>query len=240
MKTNDEQVRKGNLIYMKGKTKPLPQIAAEDIIDLIKSNRLEPGDRLQNEYELAKLLNVGRSTVREAIRILVSRNILEVRQGAGTFVSYKNGIPEDPLGLAFEGSAVSLALDMMDVRLMLEPEIAARAAMNATKRQIAAMLEQCQTVEDLIKANKPYRQEDALFHQRVAECSGNRVVEKLIPIITSSVQLNIGVTRDKYRVQTVTEHRNIAEAITNHDVYKAKYSMISHLNILRSGIIDNT
>ena len=101
MKTNDEQVRKGNLIYMKGKTKPLPQIAAEDIIDLIKSNRLEPGDRLQNEYELAKLLNVGRSTVREAIRILVSRNILEVRQGAGTFVSYKNGIPEDPLGLAF-------------------------------------------------------------------------------------------------------------------------------------------
>ena len=240
MKTNDEQVRKGNLIYMKGKTKPLPQIAAEDIIDLIKSNRLEPGDRLQNEYELAKLLNVGRSTVREAIRILVSRNILEVRQGAGTFVSYKNGIPEDPLGLAFEGSAESLALDMMDVRLMLEPEIAARAAMNATKRQIAAMLEQCQTVEDLIKANKPYRQEDDLFHQRVAECSGNRVVEKLIPIITSSVQLNIGVTRDKYRVQTVTEHRNIAEAITNHDVYKAKYSMISHLNILRSGIIDNT
>ncbi|MCB6759175.1 FCD domain-containing protein, partial [Phocaeicola vulgatus] len=85
-----------------------------------------------------------------------------VRQGAGTFVSYKNGIPEDPLGLAFEGSAESLALDMMDVRLMLEPEIAARAAMNATKRQIAAMLEQCQTVEDLIKANKPYRQEDAL------------------------------------------------------------------------------
>ena len=85
MKTNDEQVRKGNLIYMKGKTKPLPQIAAEDIIDLIKSNRLEPGDRLQNEYELAKLLNVGRSTVREAIRILVSRNILEVRQGAGYF-----------------------------------------------------------------------------------------------------------------------------------------------------------
>ena len=225
---------------MKGKTKPLPQIAAEDIIDLIKSNRLEPGDRLQNEYELAKLLNVGRSMVREAIRILVSRNILEVRQGAGTFVSYKNGIPEDPLGLAFEGSAESLALDMMDVRLMLEPEIAARAAMNATKRQIAAMLEQCQTVEDLIKANKPYRKEDALFHQRVAECSGNRVVEKLIPIITSSVQLNIGVTRDKYRVQTVTEHRNIAEAITNHDVYKAKYSMISHLNILRSGIIDNT
>ncbi|MGN0418680.1 FadR/GntR family transcriptional regulator [Anaerostipes faecalis] len=224
----------------KDKTKPLAQIAADDIIKLIKDNNLEPGDRLQNEYELAKLLSVGRGTVREAIRSLVSRNILEVRQGAGTFVSYKNGIPEDPLGLAFEGADESLALDMMDVRLMLEPEIAALAAMNATRQQVHAMLEQCQKVEDLIRENKPYRQEDALFHQKVAECSGNKVVEKLIPVITSSVQLNIGVTRDKYKMQTVKEHRDIAEAIVQRDIYKAKYSMISHLNILRSGILENS
>ncbi|MRM86896.1 FadR family transcriptional regulator [Faecalicatena contorta] len=223
----------------KEKAKPLAQKAAEEIIKIIKENKMEPGDRLKNEYELAELLNVGRGTVREAIRSLVSKNILEVRQGAGTFVSYKNGIPEDPLGLAFEGLNESLALDMMDVRLMLEPEIAALAAMNATSRQIDLMLEQCQKVEDLIKANMPYRQEDVLFHQRVAECSGNRVVVKLIPVITSSVQLNIGVTRDRYKAQTVTEHRAIAEAIVNHDVYKAKYSMVSHLNILRTGILEN-
>lgn len=224
----------------KNKTKPLAQIAAEDIIKLIKDNNLEPGDRLLNEYELAKLLNVGRGTVREAIRSLVSRNILEVRQGAGTFVSYKNGIPEDPLGLAFEGTDEGFALDMMEVRLMLEPEVAALAAMNATRQQVQAVLEQCQKVEDLIRENKPYRQEDALFHQRVAECSGNKVVEKLIPIINSSVQLNIGVTKDKYKMQTITEHRNIADAIAKRDFYKAKYSMISHLNILRSGIIENS
>ena len=223
---------------MSDKTKPLTQMAAEDIIKLIKENEMEPGDRLENEYELAKRLNVGRGTVREAIRSLVSRNILEVRQGAGTFVSYKNGIPEDPLGLAFEGTAENLAFDMIEVRLMLEPEIAARAAMNATKKQIDIMMEQCQKVEDLIRANKPYRQEDALFHQRIAECSGNRVVGKLIPVITSSVQLNIGVTRDKYKMQTIIEHRNIAEAIAQGDVYRAKYSMISHLNILRSGILE--
>lgn len=224
----------------KDKAKPLAQIAAEDIIRLIKENEMEPGDRLENEYELAKRLNVGRGTVREAIRSLVSRNILEVRQGAGTFVSYKNGIPEDPLGLAFEGPSESLALDMMEVRLILEPEIAFMAALNGTKEQVAAMLEQCQKVEDLIKANKPYRQDDALFHQRVAECSGNKVVEKLIPVITSSVQLNIGVTKDKYRMQTITEHRHIAEAIAQGDMCKAKCSMITHLNILRSGILENS
>lgn len=221
------------------KSKPLAQVAAEGIIKLIKENELEPGDRLQNEYELAKYLNVGRGTVREAIRSLVSKNILDVRQGAGTFVSYKNGIPEDPLGLAFEGSDEKLALDMMEVRLILEPEIAALAVMNGTKHQIDVMLEQCQKVEDLIRENKPYRQEDALFHQRVAECSGNRVIEKLIPVITSSVQLNIGVTKDRYRMQTIIEHRNIADAIVQRDVYKAKYSMITHLNILRTGIMES-
>lgn len=222
-----------------GKTKSLAQIAADDIIKLIKDNNMEPGQRLENEYELAKRLNVGRGTIREAIRSLVSRNILEVRRGAGTFVSYKNGIPEDPLGLAFEGSDESLALDMMDVRLMLEPEIAALACVNATKEQIKNMMNMCDKVEKLIKENKPYRQEDALFHQMVAECSGNTVVKKLIPMITSSVQLNIGVTRDKYKNDTIIQHRNIAEAIVGRDIYKAKYSMITHLNILRNGILEN-
>lgn len=64
-----------------GKTKSLAQIAADDIIKLIKDNNMEPGQRLENEYELAKRLNVGRGTIREAIRSLVSRNILEVRRG---------------------------------------------------------------------------------------------------------------------------------------------------------------
>lgn len=221
------------------KGKSLTQIAAEGIIQLIRENDMQPGQRLENEYDLAKRLNVGRGTVREAIRSLVSRNILEVRQGAGTFVSYKNGIPEDPLGLAFEESDELLALHMMEVRLILEPEIAAMAAMNGTKKQVLAMLEQCDKVEKLIRENKAYNQEDALFHQKIAECTGNRVMEKIIPIITSSVQLNIGVTRDKFKMQTITEHRNIANAIIKKDPYKAKYSMTAHLNILRSGILES-
>lgn len=75
-----------------GKTKSLAQIAADDIIKLIKDNNMEPGQRLENEYELAKRLNVGRGTIREAIRALFLEIYLEVRRGAGHFVSYKNGI----------------------------------------------------------------------------------------------------------------------------------------------------
>ena len=71
------------------KNRSLAQVAAEKIIQYIKDEQMEPGDRLPTEYELAKFLEVGRGTVREANRSLVSRNILEVRQGAGTFVSHK-------------------------------------------------------------------------------------------------------------------------------------------------------
>ena len=76
-------------------------LATEQIIGLIQEKNLQPGDRLPNEQELATLLEVGRSTLREAIRRLVTRNILVVRQGSGTYVSDQMGVPEDPLGLTF-------------------------------------------------------------------------------------------------------------------------------------------
>ena len=63
--------------------RPLPQIIADKIIDLIESKELLPGERLPSEQELMKELNVGRGTIREAIKSLVSRNIVEIRRGDG-------------------------------------------------------------------------------------------------------------------------------------------------------------
>ena len=93
--------------------------AAQQIIDLIQEKNLQPGDRLPNEQELALLLNVGRSTLREAIRRLVTRNILVVRQGSGTYVSDHTGVPEDPLGLTFIEKGPKLAKDLVEFRLMI-------------------------------------------------------------------------------------------------------------------------
>ena len=80
--------------------RPLVERTADAIIKFITSENLTAGDKLPNEYELAKTLDVGRSTIREAVRSLVSRNILEVRQGSGTYVSENTGISDDPLGFA--------------------------------------------------------------------------------------------------------------------------------------------
>ena len=220
----------------KKKKKTLVEKTSERIVEFIKERNMQPGDRLPSEHELTEMLKVGRGTLREAIKTLMSHNILDVRQGAGTFVSYKNGIPEDPLGLALENSDDKLLLDMLDVRMILEPEIAELAAMNATTPQIDELFRQCRQVEDLIRENKSYIQVDSLFHQTVAECSGNRIIGKMMPIITSSIQLNVGGTRDQFRKQTVAEHRIIAEAIAKRDARGAKYAMIAHLNTTRSGI----
>ena len=222
--------------------KLLTKAVEKKIIKIIKENYMQPGDKLKNEYELAELLNVSRGTIREAIKSLVSRNILEVRQGAGTFVSNKNGVPEDPLGLTFISDIKEdkkVALDLLDIRLMLEPEIAALAAVKGTTKQIKTMLEQCKIVEELIKKGEDYREADILFHKRIAQCSGNRVIENLIPIINSSVSLTINLTEDVFRQNTYKEHRAVAEAIASGDSLGAKCAMIVHLNTNRRGIEKN-
>ena len=222
--------------------KLLTRAVEKKIIKIIKENYMQPGDKLKNEYELAELLNVSRGTIREAIKSLISRNILEVRQGAGTFVSNKNGVPEDPLGLTFISDIKEdkkVALDLLDIRLMLEPEIAALAAVKGTTKQIKTMLEQCKIVEELIKKGEDYREADILFHKRIAQCSGNRVIENLIPIINSSVSLTINLTEDVFRQNTYKEHRAVAEAIASDDSLGAKCAMIVHLNTNRRGIEKN-
>lgn len=216
----------------------LPQIAAEKIVEYIKANQLQPGDKLPTEFKMAELLQVGRGTVREAIGSLVSRNVLEVRQGSGTFVSSGSGVSEDPLGLALEDDSLTVALDMMDVRLMIEPEIAFMAAMNASAEQVERLQAQCDRVEELIRQGKPYSQEDALFHQILGECCQNVIIRKLIGIITTSVNMNVDVTKDRYKMKTITYHRKIAEAVARQDPYAARYHMTTHLNISRTGILD--
>ncbi len=211
----------------------LVEIAADKIIEEIRDKDMKAGDRLPNEYQLAEELGVSRSTVREAIRRLVSRNVLEVRQGSGTFVSEKHGIPEDPLGLMFIGGEHKVALELLDVRLMLEPEICALVAAKATEEQVAHLREMADEMERLIRNNEPYGEVDISMHSYIAECSGNSVLGNLIPIITSSIRADIRATNDEHRLHTLEHHRQFVEAIARHDPIGARASMVTHLNVNR-------
>ncbi|ACR73351.1 GntR family transcriptional regulator, transcriptional repressor for pyruvate dehydrogenase complex (plasmid) [Lachnospira eligens ATCC 27750] len=87
----------------------LPQKISEDIISFILNEHLQPGDKLPNEAHLAKELNIGRSSLREAMKLLASRNIVTIRQGSGTYVASSPGVVDDPLGFTFIPDKKSLS-----------------------------------------------------------------------------------------------------------------------------------
>ncbi len=211
----------------------LAETAMNGIIGLIIKNNMQPGDKLPTEYKLAELLGVGRSTLREATRTLAMRNILEIRQGAGTFVSEKRGVPEDPLGLTFMHGDAKLALELFDIRLILEPKAAEWAAANAGQADIEELERRCCEVEHRIEADESYFEADEQFHSGIARSSGNRVMANLIPIVVSSIYMTTVSTEDQFRQQTHQQHRQIFNAIRRHDCVGAALAMSEHLNMNR-------
>lgn len=222
---------------MKVIKKSLSEVVADDIIEIIKFKKMKSGDKLPKEDELCSSLNISRSTLREALKILTSRNILTIRQGAGIFIHDNIGIVKDPFGLEFLDKE-ELILDMLDTRLILEPEIAALAAINATEEVIEKISKQCDKVEVAIKNNEYYADNDILFHKYICEASGNRVINQIIPIVHSSIHDSIDMTNNKMIDNTIFYHRKIVEAIKRKDPVSARYAMINHLSVNRQAILD--
>lgn len=207
----------------------LGELTAHNLIRMIQENGYGAGDKLPTEVELAETLGVGRNTVREALRILVSRNLVSIRQGSGTFVSDKNGVSDDPLGFSMMDDRRKLTTDLLQVRLILEPSIAAMAAQNATEEELEHLKKLLEEIEHLIRCQLDYSEKDSLFHAQIAICSHNTVMSNLVPVITDGVRVfasEVGET--EYR-QTIISHRAIYEAIRGKDPLEAQRAMTFHL-----------
>lgn len=209
--------------------KPLSEQTADALIKYIIDHELKQNDRLPNEKELTELLNVGRSTLREAVRMLASRNILEVRHGAGIFVSGNTGIADDPLGFTFIRDKRKLVADLVEFRLMIEPRIAALAAQNATPEQTEALSALADAVEQRYAEGTPHVKEDAAFHTKLGEMSGNLLMPNLEPIIIEAIGMFIELTQSELREETISSHRAIVNAVREHNPTAASDAMTLHL-----------
>jgi len=207
----------------------LSDITAEKLKVYIQEHELEVGAKLPNEYELSQILKVGRNTIREAVRLLASRNILTIRQGAGTFIAEQTGLLEDPLGLTFMQDKRQMVEDLLQIRMMIEPEIAALAAQNATIEEIKVLEELTIAVEMAIEKNTNFSKEDSAFHTHLAVCSKNRVTTNLIPIINEGVALFAAEVSDQEYEQTRIAHRAIYEAVRDGKAVEARQAMLYHL-----------
>ncbi|KAF1303390.1 GntR family transcriptional regulator [Enterococcus sp. JM9B] len=209
----------------------LVERTTDKILDYITKNELEIGMKLPNEYELSQQLDVGRSTLREAVRALTSRNVLEVRQGAGTFISDKRGIANDPLGFSLVKDQDKMIQDLFELRYLLEPKMAALAAKYATQEQIDKLNRLRVEIEDsFYKNDSRHVTLDIDFHTTIAAASGNVALFHIIPIINESIGLfNKNYNIKHLKIETIDMHKDITEAIENRDEIAALDAMTIHM-----------
>lgn len=210
-------------------TKTLAEQVADGIMNLIQETPYKAGDKLPTEKELCESTGAGRNTVREALKILASRNVLEIRQGAGTFVSEKQGIPDDPLGFSMVNDHVKLTKDLLQVRIMLEPQIAALAAQCAKEHEIKELEEILEELEAAMKKREDYSELDTKFHTKIAQCTHNIVMENLLPVIGKGVAVFAREVAQTEYDRTWISHRKIFCYIRDHKPFEAEMEMQYHL-----------
>lgn len=209
----------------------------EELMHYIQQESVLIGEKIPNEFELAEKFGVGRSTVRETVKSLVTKGVLEVRRGSGTYVVSKSTIEEDPLGLSKFADKYKLGLELFEVRLMLEPEIAALASDYATPEEKEELKRLCNEVEQIYRAGKNHTKKDIEFHTCIARCSRNRVVEMLQPIMQTAIVTFVNLTHRSLMEETIETHRAITEAIVRSDPVGARCAMIMHLTYNRQALI---
>lgn len=217
--------------------KPLGARIEDELMKYIMQKPVEPGQKIPNEFELAKQFGVGRSTIREAVKGLVSRGILEVRRGSGTYVINTNSFEDDPLGLGKMEDKYKMALDLFEVRLMIEPEIASLACRNASEEELRKLKKLCDETEQLYRGGHNHINKDIEFHTCIAHCSKNQVVETLVPVINTAVYTFANLTHRLLKEETLETHRAITDAILKRDSVGARCAMMMHLTYNRQTIM---
>ena len=168
---------------------------------------------------------------------VVKESVLEVRQGSGTYVISTSALDDDPLGFGKIEDKYQLALELFDVRLMIEPEIAALACKNATKDDLVRLRRLCDETEKLYVTGRNHISKDIEFHTCIAGCSKNQVMEILLPVINTAVSTFASLTHRMLMEETIKTHRSITEAIEKRDSVGARCAMIMHLTYNRQTIL---
>ncbi|BAH06625.1 FadR/GntR family transcriptional regulator [Clostridium kluyveri] len=216
---------------MPRREKNLSQSVAEDIFSMITiDKKFSVGDKLPNENELSVLMQVSRTTLREAIRILVARNVLEIRRGKGTFVVNQEGFHEN-FGLE-ELSTIKLnARDLYEMRLIFEPETAYYAAKRATDKEIKRIIHYGRLEEQKILNKEDRTETERAFHKSIAKATHNEFMNRLMPILYKSIDKGVMLSDDNEVViqDTLNDHRMIMEFLSKRDAEGAKTAMKLHI-----------
>jgi GntR family transcriptional repressor for pyruvate dehydrogenase complex len=219
-------------MYRTVQTSRLYEQIVQQIEDSITGGELKEGDQLPAERELAQQFGVSRTAVREAVKTLREKGLVEAYPGRGTFIT--NGTArsiQQTLDRMIRSGQGEGTVHLTEVREILEPEIAALAAQRVDEEMLSAMREAIAVMDAARKDSEAFIEGDLDFHLALAEAAGN-------PLILSLIDSIVGLLREQrtrtYFVEGGPErgqyhHRRILEAIEHRDAVGAREAMRAHL-----------
>jgi GntR family transcriptional repressor for pyruvate dehydrogenase complex len=219
--------------------KKISEEIVEQIKGLISRGELKPGERIPSERDLATMLGVSRPSVREAIMVLEAMGFLDSRQGGGTFIrTLTESTIADPLATLFEQKDPRMLHALAEVRMGLETWSAFLAAQRAEDREIAEMRRLYAIMEQQAASGGWDAEVDARFHYAITAATHNTVQIHVLDTIHSLFQTTIQVALTEfyrkvgYLERLLTQHREIVEAIADHDPERARQKMMNHLTMV--------
>lgn len=214
---------------------------AEQIEKRILDGELKSGDRLPTERDLAEQFHASRTAVREAMKILAQKGLIEMRPGRGTIVI--DGVHEamqNSIGLAMKLKLgeVGGSDNLVEVREILETEIAALAAARALEKDIAAMREAITVMDASLHDADSFIAADNLFHEALAQATQNTLILILVKSIVNPLSEQrkqiFAVEGGPQRGQM--HHKRILESIVRRDPEAARVAMRAHLRQVREDV----
>lgn len=210
---------------------------AERLREMITEEEIyKYGEKLPNENELSESLGISRTTLREAIRILVAEGLLEVKRGRGTFVAQRiNQLTDSGIEMPdFSEMKITLR-DLYEARMIFEPEAAALACKRATDGEIEEILrlgEECQRQVKLDPRGTGRITSESEFHGAIVKASHNDFLQQFMPTITKAIEqtfaLNINldvIAEDAYK-----DHIMIMEFLKRRNAKALKSAVTVHLH----------
>jgi GntR family transcriptional repressor for pyruvate dehydrogenase complex len=203
----------------------------ENLINLVKTRRLQVGDKFPSERQLCEMIGVSRPILREALKALQVMNIIDIRQGAGAYV--KSLEPEDVvehLDIVFHLDS-SLYRDLYEARRVLEAAIAGMAAKNISGEEIRAIEENIRQAAACIDDEQFFLEQDLELHEMIMKAAGNRV----IPIFMQSInKLSLLIRKQSnaqqpIRQNTIYDHEIIFNALKSRNPEEAARAMEQHI-----------
>ena len=225
-----------NVVFESFEKETLPNRIVNSLLTLITEKQLQPGDKLPPERELALMMRVGRPSLRSALRALEVMNVIEIRPGAGAYVS---SLQPDKLveHLEFVFSLDhSSILQLFDARTTLEVRTAMLAAKYADDKQLAKLEGTWQHMRDLFQmaghgAVDELESLDREFHKGIAAAANNPILWRFVAVVN---QMAVDSRRQAMRMPgaieaTLAEHRVILDALLTHRPEAAREAMLAHL-----------